>query len=42
MKSISQLHGIKLKSLYKKNLMKLNEEPKVGQKLYLRKKKVML
>jgi LysM repeat protein len=41
MKSISQLHGIKLKSLYKKNLMKTGEEPKVGQQLYLRKKKVV-
>ncbi|MGZ4034160.1 MAG: glucosaminidase domain-containing protein [Bacteroidia bacterium] len=39
MKSISQLHGIKLRSLYKKNLMEPGEEPKVGQKLYLRKKK---
>jgi LysM repeat protein len=42
MKSISQLHGIKLKSLYKKNLMKPGEEPKVGQQLYLRKKKVIV
>ncbi|MGB3946394.1 MAG: glucosaminidase domain-containing protein [Bacteroidia bacterium] len=39
MKSISQMHGIKLKKLYKKNMMKPKEEPVVGQKLYLRKKK---
>ncbi len=39
MYSISQLHGIKLKSLYKKNNMKKGEEPKVGQKIYLRKQK---
>ncbi len=39
MHSISQLHGIKLKHLYKKNNMKQGEEPKVGQKLYLRKNK---
>ncbi|MFL5765418.1 MAG: glucosaminidase domain-containing protein [Bacteroidia bacterium] len=36
MKSVSQLHGIKLKMLYKKNNMKPGEEPKAGQKLYLR------
>lgn len=36
MKSISQLHGIKLKSLYKKNNMKTGEEPVIGQQLYLR------
>jgi LysM repeat protein len=39
MKSISQLHGIKLKKLYKKNHLKKGEEPKVGDKLYLRKSK---
>lgn len=39
MKSISQLHGIKLKSLYKKNQMKAAEDPQVGQILYLRKNK---
>jgi LysM repeat protein len=39
MRSISQLHGIKLKSLYKKNNMKPGEEPKSGDTLYLRKKK---
>jgi len=39
MKSISQLHGIKLKKLYKKNNMKPGEEPKLGEKLYLRQNK---
>jgi LysM repeat protein len=37
MRSISQLHGIKLKSLYKKNHMLPGEEPKAGDTLYLRK-----
>lgn len=36
MKSISQLHGIKLKKLYKKNNMKPGEEPKIGDQLYMR------
>lgn len=39
MKSISQLHGIKLKKLYKKNNMKPGEEPKVGDQLYMRAQK---
>jgi LysM repeat protein len=39
MKSISQIHGIKLKKLYKKNNMKPNEEAVVGQKLYMRQQK---
>ena len=40
MKSISQLHGIKLSSLYKKNRMKPGEEePKEGTVIYLRAKK---
>lgn len=39
MRSISQLHGIKLKHLYRKNLMKEGQEPKPGEKLYLRKSK---
>lgn len=39
MKSISQLHGIKLKKLYKKNNMKMGEEPLVGQQLYMRAQK---
>ncbi len=36
---ISQKYGIKLKSLYKKNHMKAGEEPKVGDKIWLRKAK---
>ena len=40
MKSVSQLHGIKLSSLYKKNRMKLGDpQPKPGTVLYLRKRK---
>ena len=39
MYSISQLFAIKLKHLYKKNLMKPGEEPHAGQKLWLRQKK---
>ncbi len=39
MKSISQLHGIKLKKLYKKNNMKAGEEPKLGDQLYMRAQK---
>jgi len=39
MHSISQLHGIKLKLLYRKNRMSAGEEPKPGEKLYLRGKK---
>jgi LysM repeat protein len=39
MRSISQLHAIKLTSLYKKNLMNPGEEPKVGETLYLRQTK---
>lgn len=39
MKFISQLHGIKLKSLYHKNNMNPGEEPKMGDTLYLRKNK---
>ncbi len=35
---ISQLHGIKLKKLYKKNRMSFGSEPRVGQKINLRKK----
>jgi len=38
MYSISKLYGLKLKSLYKKNRMKLNTEPYVGQKISLSKK----
>lgn len=39
MRSISQLHAIKLKKLYKKNGMKPGDEPKAGDKLYLRSNK---
>lgn len=39
MKSISQLYGIKLELLYKKNAMREWEEPVVGQQLYLRQRK---
>lgn len=36
---ISQLHGIKLKQLYRKNLMTPGEEPKSGEIIWLRAKK---
>lgn len=39
MLSISQLHGIRLYHLYKKNRMKEGEEPKVGDILFLKHKK---
>ena len=39
MYSISQMYGIKLKSLYRKNRMKFGEQPEVGQVLQLRKRK---
>jgi LysM repeat protein len=39
MKSISQLHGIRLKQLYKKNAMGEWDEPIPGQQLYLRQRK---
>ncbi|MFL5753509.1 MAG: glucosaminidase domain-containing protein [Bacteroidia bacterium] len=39
MKSISQLHGIRLYHLYKKNRMKPGDEPKAGDVLYLRSRK---
>ncbi len=39
MKSISQLYGIKLKSLYRKNRMKVGEEPFTGQQLNLQQMK---
>ena len=38
MYSISQLHAIKLKFLFRKNRMEEGQEPKIGQKLSLRKK----
>jgi LysM repeat protein len=39
MYSISQLYGIKLKSLYRKNRMEPGTNPEPQQKIYLRKKK---
>jgi len=36
MYAISQLYGIKLKSLYKRNRMSLGTNPEVGEKIYLR------
>ena len=36
---ISQLYGIKLKPLYRRNNMKKGEQPQIGQVIYLRKKK---
>jgi hypothetical protein len=39
MLEISQLYGIKLKLLYKKNRMEKEEKPKTGQKLWLKKTK---
>jgi LysM repeat protein len=39
MYSISQKYGIKLDKLYKKNLMAKGNEPKVGNKIWLRKQK---
>ncbi len=39
MYSISQMYGIKLKSLYRKNRMKIGEELEVGQVIQLRKRK---
>lgn len=38
MTSISQTEGIKLRSLYKKNKMEPGEEPKVGERLCLKRK----
>ncbi|HDP75108.1 MAG TPA: LysM peptidoglycan-binding domain-containing protein [Bacteroidales bacterium] len=39
MYKISQMYGVKLKSLYRKNRMKPGDEPEVGQLIYLRKRK---
>lgn len=39
MRDISQLYGVKLKSLYKKNLLIIGTQPNVGDKISLRKKK---
>ncbi|MES2762400.1 MAG: glucosaminidase domain-containing protein [Bacteroidota bacterium] len=39
LKSISQLHGIRLSSLCKKNMLKPEDKLKIGEVLYLRQKK---
>jgi LysM repeat protein len=39
MYSISQLYGIKQTSLYRKNRMKIGEQPEIGQVIQLRKRK---
>lgn len=39
MRDISQLYGIKLKHLYRKNRMDQGSEPKVGEVLYMQKKR---
>jgi LysM repeat protein len=39
MRSISQLYGVKLKKLYKKNSMFAGTQPNVGNKIFLRKKR---
>jgi len=39
MYGISQKYGIKMRSLYRKNMMEYGSEPKPGQKLWLRKTK---
>lgn len=39
MHSISQLYGIKLKHLYKKNRMEAGTEPAIGQVVYMRRKR---
>lgn len=38
LKEISQLHGVKLAKLYKRNLLSFGEEPAAGQTIYLNKK----
>jgi LysM repeat protein len=39
MRDISQLYGVKLKKLYKKNKMFMGTQPNVGDKIYLKHKK---
>jgi LysM repeat protein len=39
MRSISQLYGVKLKKLYKKNLLIVGTQPNVGDKIFLKNKK---
>ncbi|PCJ25412.1 MAG: hypothetical protein COA97_07940 [Flavobacteriales bacterium] len=40
MRDISQLYGVKLKKLYKKNLIIMGTQPNVGDKIFLKKKKI--
>ncbi len=40
MRDISQLYGVKLKKLYKKNMMIMGTQPNVGDKISLKKKKI--
>ncbi|MHC1702282.1 MAG: glucosaminidase domain-containing protein [Tenuifilaceae bacterium] len=37
--SVSQMYGVKMKNLYRKNNLKPGEQPEIGQVIYLRKKK---
>ena len=39
MRDISQLYGVKLKKLYKKNSIIIGTQPNVGDKIFLKKKK---
>ncbi len=39
MRDISQLYGVKLKKLYKKNLLIMGTQPNTGDKIFLKKKK---
>ncbi len=39
MKSIAQLHGIRLLNLYRKNRMSFSDQPRTGEVLFLRKRK---
>jgi len=39
MRSISQLYGVKLRKLYKKNRMIIGTQPNVGDQISLRKKR---
>lgn len=38
MRDISQLYGVKIKALYKKNILVLGTQPNVGDKIFLKKK----
>lgn len=41
MYSISQMYGVKMKKLYRKNRMKFGDQPEVGQVIHLRKRKAV-